>query len=182
LVFRQGAGAYLPETADTHTVLLLRQLAEDPFCTGGPVRLTTQVNVCPPTLPEGVGKTLSSLHYVLAARIAKAQGADHALLTNHKGHALETEHANVAYVQGGTLHLCAGGLPGTTQAYMADRARQLGIPCQISNTPLHVLQAAELVCITNSVIGYRLVSQIDNQILTTNYSSEDLLKTIFSAD
>jgi branched-subunit amino acid aminotransferase/4-amino-4-deoxychorismate lyase len=179
LVFRQGGGAYLPETADTHTVLLLRPLAQDPYCTGGPVRLTTQVDVQPPTLPAGVGKTLSSLHYVLAARMAKAQSADHALLTDTHGHALETEHANLAYVQANTLYLCEGGLPGTTQAFMADRARQLGIPCQINKTPLSVLQAAELVCITNSVMGYRLVSQIDNRLIQNTTASEVLLKTIF---
>ncbi|MBX3102662.1 MAG: aminotransferase class IV [Bacteroidetes bacterium] len=178
LVFRQGSGAYLPEAEQGACLLSLRSLPQDPYCTGEPVRLTTQTGIVPPTLPGGLGKTLSSLHYVLAAQAARKLGADHALLMDGQGQLLECEHANIGCLKSGTLQLCNRGIAGTQQAFLQQQAKALQIPCVAGPLSLPDLLEADLTFITNSIIGYRTVCQIDGHTLAIPAYTEELLKRI----
>lgn len=56
-------------------------------------------------------KTLSAIHYVVAAQRARAAGADEALLVDPRGRVLETAGANVFAVIGGRVHTPPAALP-----------------------------------------------------------------------
>jgi branched-chain amino acid aminotransferase len=94
----------------------------------GPPRLVVAAYAPPPRVPAGTGlraatvrgvvpgdlaahKTLSAIHYVVAAQRAHAAGADEALLVDARGRVLETAGANVGAVIGGRVVTPPAALP-----------------------------------------------------------------------
>lgn len=100
-------------------------------------------------------KTASRLPYVLAKREAQRQGADEALLLNPYGQIAEFSAANIFLVRDGTLWTPPvedGALPGITRAAVLELAKQLGIPTREQSLAAELLESAEEVFATNSLI------------------------------
>lgn len=103
-------------------------------------------------------KTLAYVDSVLARTEAVAAGADEALMLNNRGDLVCGAAANVFWVEGGRLFtpaLDCGVLPGVTRARLlaAQVVEEVAVGPQ-------VLDRAEAVFLTNSLIGVRPVSRL----------------------
>ncbi|PZR37346.1 aminotransferase class IV [Caulobacter segnis] len=103
-------------------------------------------------------KTLAYVDNVLARTEAVAAGVDEALMLNNRGDVVCGAAANVFWVEGGRLFtpaLDCGVLPGVTRArLLAAQAVE-----EVAAGP-QVLEQAEAVFLTNSLIGVRPVSRL----------------------
>lgn len=106
-------------------------------------------------------KTLSYLDNVLARAEARAAGADEAIMLNTRGDLACAGAANLFWIEGGRLYtprLDCGALAGITRArVMAREAAE-----EVAAGP-EVLERAEAVFLTNSLIGVRAVSRLDGR-------------------
>ncbi len=103
-------------------------------------------------------KSLSYLESVLARREARLTGADEALLLNHRGEIACASAANVFWWSNETLKtpaLSCGVLAGIGRRRVLDRARDLGLATQEVCEPREALDQADLIFLTNSLIGVR---------------------------
>lgn len=105
-------------------------------------------------------KSLSAFESVLAARHAREQGLDEALLLNEAGHLVEAAAANLFLVDAAgrlcTPPLADGALPGITRAHILHLAEGLGLTVETA-TPLTLddLAGAVEVFLSNSLTGLR---------------------------
>lgn len=105
-------------------------------------------------------KTLSAFEAVLAARHARRQGAQEAVLLNEAGHLVEAAAANLFLVSAtGILHtppLADGALPGVTRARVLDLAAAEGVASRADTSvqPSDLATASEAF-VSNSLIGIR---------------------------
>jgi branched-subunit amino acid aminotransferase/4-amino-4-deoxychorismate lyase len=104
-------------------------------------------------------KTLSYLDNVLARAEAKAAGADEAVMLNNRGELACAGAANLFWIADGRLftpRLDCGALAGIT------RARLLVLePVEDVGVGLETLARAEAIFLTNSLIGVRPVSRLE---------------------
>lgn len=109
-------------------------------------------------------KTLSYLDSVLARAQARQRGVDEALMLNSQGQAACAAAANVFWVRDGRLYTPAlecGVLAGTMRAQVLAAAARLGVEAAEVRAPGAALADAEAVFLTNSLIGVRAVSDLD---------------------
>jgi branched-subunit amino acid aminotransferase/4-amino-4-deoxychorismate lyase len=114
-------------------------------------------------------KTLSYLDNVLARREAQAAGADEAVMLNNTGHIACAGAANLFWIAGETLFtpsLDCGVLAGITRARLLAVARELGVASVEVVADRTVLEAADGVFLTNSLIGLRPVSRLGERVLS----------------
>jgi len=132
-VFREGEGAYTPETDHTAQHLELVALP-------GPWQLPASVQVVAYTEnglhpgPLAAIKSLNALPYVLAARYAREQEADEALLFGPTQQLAECSAANLFWVRGHRLFTpgdASGRLPGVMATVVMGVATELGY--QVAN-------------------------------------------------
>lgn len=112
-------------------------------------------------------KTLAYLDNVLARTEARERGADEALLLNSRGEAACAAAANVFWVSDGRLYTPAlecGVLAGTMRARVLAAAARLGVEAAEVQAPVEALADAEAVFLTNSLIGVRAVSGLDEAV------------------
>ncbi|MEI8314526.1 MAG: aminotransferase class IV [Verrucomicrobiota bacterium] len=100
-------------------------------------------------------KTANRLPYILAKQQAEAAGADEALLLNEAGRVAEFSASNIFVVGEGKLFTPAvkdGVLPGVTRAMVIELAKHLKIPVKEKSLLPEILDTAEEVFATNSLI------------------------------
>lgn len=103
-------------------------------------------------------KSLSYLENVLARREANLTGADEALLLNHRGEIACASAANIFWWSNETLKtpaLSCGVLAGIARGRVLARAHELGLATEEVCEPIEVLDQADLIFLTNSLIGVR---------------------------
>jgi branched-chain amino acid aminotransferase len=108
-----------------------------------------------------VGNYLASL---LALKVAKAAGAQEALIVDTAGRVIEGTTSNVFLVRGGqviTPPEQAGILPGITRAHLVEIAAEIGHPVQFSAIVPADLAAADEVFISSSIREVVPVVRVD---------------------
>lgn len=161
-----------PQTAPQ----LVVQAASAPVAAGA-VRLVTASIRRNESSPLSRLKTLSYLDQVLARRQAADAGADEALMLNGAGMVACAAAANIFWLAGGVVHtpaLDCGVLDGVMRAAVMARSP---IPVVETRAPIETLRFAEAVFITNSLIGVRPVSAIDDSAV----GGEALVERLFGS-
>ena len=147
----------------------------------GPARLITSSVRRNEGSPAARMKTLSYLDSVLARAQARERGADEALMLNSRGEAACAAAANVFWVRDGRLYtpaLVCGVLAGTMRARVLAAAAQLGVEALEVRAPGSALAVAEAVFLTNSLIGVRAVSGLDEVALSASTLVERLASEV----
>ena len=111
-------------------------------------------------------KTLSYLDQVLARREARAMGADEALMLNARGELACCAAGNLFWREGRMLFTPAlecGVLDGILRAELIGRARAAGYAVREVRAMTSVLDRAEAVFVTNSLVGVRAVVAVDER-------------------
>lgn len=112
-------------------------------------------------------KTLAYLDNVLARAEARERGADEALMLNSQGEAACAAAANVFWISEGRLYtpaLACGVLAGTMRARVLAAAARIGVEAAEVRAPGELLSGAEGVFLTNSLMGVRAVSGLDDVV------------------
>lgn len=118
--------------------------------------------------PLSMHKTLSYFPNVLARTQADEAGADEALMLDDRGRPAEGSASNIFAVAGGTVitpHLSCGVLPGVTRAEVLDIAREEGIPIEEKSPGEAILELADELFLTNTIMGVMPVGRIDGKEL-----------------
>ena len=110
-------------------------------------------------------KTLEYSENILARKLAKAQGADEAILVNTKGNLVETSVGNLFIEIDGTLitpPLSEGALPGIMREHIIKDSQLKGKPCvEETITPNDLLlMTACFHC--NSLIGKQMITTVES--------------------
>ena len=103
-------------------------------------------------------KTLAYLDNVLARREARAAGAEEAVMLNTRGEIACAAVANIFWVKDGALFTPAsdaGRLDGIMAGVVVVAAKELGIETREVLAPPAVLESADAIFLTNSLIGLR---------------------------
>ena len=111
-------------------------------------------------------KTLAYLDNVLARSEARAAGADEAVMLNNRGELACASAANLFWITGDQLFtpaLSCGVLNGIERARVLKTAAALGVEARVVVAKPDVLETAQAVFLTNSLIGVRAVSRLGEQ-------------------
>jgi branched-chain amino acid aminotransferase/4-amino-4-deoxychorismate lyase len=125
-------------------------------------------------------KTLSYLDNVLARREALAAGADEAVMLNGEGRLACASAANLFWIADDRLYtpsLACGVLDGVLRAQVLAAADALAAPVHEVEAQPSVLQQAQALFITNSLIGLRPVARLDCRAFA-GYALIDKLQTV----
>lgn len=117
-------------------------------------------------------KTLSYLDNVLARAEARAAGADEAVMLNNRGEVACAGAANLFWIEDGRLftpRLDCGVLAGITRA----RLMALESVEEVA-AGVEVLERADAIFLTNSLIGVRAVSSLDGRVFEFSPLAERL--------
>ena len=166
-VYRGGEGAYAPTSDEAHYLLEGYALKEDPMASSASLRLTAyDVHRLKPGPLSGL-KTANALPYVLAARHARKQGWDEALLFSEQGYLAEASSANIFLVKEKkcqTPPLSTGCVDGVMRHQVMRICQELSIEVQEKNLrPTDLLQADEAF-LTNSVRGIIPIGQYEQRL------------------
>jgi para-aminobenzoate synthetase component 1 len=112
-------------------------------------------------------KTLNYLYYLQAGAWAREQGADEALVLNPEGTISETNTANMLVVSGKTVTRPRSShvLPGVMQAAVSRRLHAIGFSTQDRTILPDALWDADMVLLTNSLMGAVPAMSLDNRPL-----------------
>ena len=120
-------------------------------------------------------KTASMLPYSLAARYAKEQRWNDALVLNTHGALADSSIANIFVIRQGAIltpSLDQGCVAGTCRAYLLEKLRDHGYPVKESQLMPSVLEEAEEVFLTNAIRGIRWVQSVGNSHYTCKVTQE----------
>lgn len=112
-------------------------------------------------------KSTNYLENILAKQTAKINGADEGLWLNTKGCLCEGTMSNLFFIKRGILctpSLQSGCLPGTRRQLILGLANSLRIPTQEGLYSLSDLLEADVIFMTNALMGIMPVRQIDVNI------------------
>lgn len=113
-------------------------------------------------------KTANRLPYMLARREAEKKGAEEALLLNSDGRAVELSTSNVFIVKAGELFtpaLSEGPLPGITRDVILLLASEMMIPVREVRMALSMLETADEIFATNTLMEVLPVVQFKDRQL-----------------
>jgi len=143
----------------------------------GPARLVTATVRRNDQSPAARLKTLAYLDNVLARAQARAAGADEALLLNTAGELACAAAANLFWIAGERIFtpaLACGVLAGTMRAQVLGRAAELGVEVVEARAAPAVLDEADAVFLTNSLIGVQPAAALDGRTLDSHPLAERL--------
>ena len=163
LTLTAGSGGRGLDRPDTPEPRLFASASVSPL-PSGPARLITSSVRRNEGSPAARLKTLAYLDSVLARRAAREQGGDEALMLNSSGQAACAAAANVFWVSQGRLFTPAlecGVLAGTMRARVLAAAGRLGVEVAEVHALGEALRGAEAIFLTNSLMGVRAVSRLD---------------------
>lgn len=121
-----------------------------------------------PTAPTSRLKTLSYLDNVIARREAEAAGAEEALMLDGEGRLACAAAANLFWLADGALFtpsLDCGALDGVMRGVVISAAEGAGLPVSEVAAPSSVLDRAQAVFLTSSLIGVRPVATLDGRAI-----------------
>ena len=112
-------------------------------------------------------KSMNYLYYYLAGKWAAENAADEALIMNPDGSASETNTANMLMVKGQTAYVPASShvLKGVMQKQVRDGLTQMGYEIEDQRLMPADLLSADMVILTNSLIGAVPVIALDGQAM-----------------
>lgn len=132
----------------------------------GPVRLAISRIRRNDQSPAAGLKTLAYLDNVLARREAAAAGADEAVMLNTRGELACAAAANLFWVSEGRLFtpdLACGALPGIVRARVIGAAKAQGLAMEEVRATPDILDSADGIFLTNSLIGVRQAASVDGR-------------------
>lgn len=109
---------------------------------------------------------------ILARMEAHDQQADEALLFNHEGRLATATCANVFILKDNQIHtppLSDGALPGVTRGVLLNSAKQNQLPLQVKSISSEEVLACDGLFFTNSLIGIRPCSSLEDRELVTDH-------------
>jgi branched-chain amino acid aminotransferase len=121
-------------------------------------------------------KTCSALIYAIAARQAKANKWNDALVCNTDGNIIESTIANIFWVKNDVVHtppLSEGCIAGIARRYLTDNTIVIEQKLALSD-----LEAADEVFLTNAIRGIKWVKNINNTNLN-NVITKNLYNLFF---
>ncbi len=124
-------------------------------------------------------KHLNRLEQVLARNEWRDEYAE-GLMCDTEGLAIEGTMTNLFVVSGGTLitpDLSQSGVAGVMRAEVLEQASRLGIDTRIQPVPVGMVEAANEIFLTNSLIGIWPVARL----ATRNYVVGEITKTLQTA-
>ncbi len=111
-------------------------------------------------------KAIGYLERIQALRLARAEGADEALLCNSEGRVVEGSSSNFFALRGGTLLAPGpdqGALPGITRGVLLEVAERLGLPVEERAPKPEDLAEASEVVLSSALRGIVPVVQIEGR-------------------
>lgn len=160
------AGRGLDRPADLEPTLSVTAAPAPPQ--PAPARLVTVEIRRNETSPTARHKTLNYLDNVMARRQAVEGGGDEALMLNCRGEVACASASNLFWVKGDYLYTPAlecGVLAGVVRAKVIELAPEFGLLAREARASRSVLNEAEAIFLTNSLIGARPVSTLDGLAL-----------------
>ena len=121
-------------------------------------------------------KLLARTEQVLAAGEARQKGWDDALMQDHRGHAVSSSRANLFIFQNGhfsTPNLDTCGIAGTRRQLLIDHVLpRLGYGCSTQDLILDDVLNADVVILTNTLIGVASVGSIAGRAFDPNAAAQ----------
>ncbi len=161
-VFREGSGAFIPESNDVRFLISVEAYDHNGFTLnkdGLNIGLYQEYQKTVDRL--SVFKTCNSLPYILAGVYAKENNYDDVLILNSKGSIIEAVSSNIFIVSNGVLYtpsLDDGCVGGTMRMNVINCAIANGIKVyECSLSPQNLL-AADEIFLTNAISGINWVS------------------------
>jgi branched-chain amino acid aminotransferase len=111
-------------------------------------------------------KTTNRLQNILARQEADETGLDEALMLNHRWSIAGASAANVFCVQGEMLltpPLAAGGVAGTTRAFLIDSAKELGVEVREQEIGLEDFHQSDAAFLTSAGLLVAAVESLDSK-------------------
>lgn len=156
-VWRKPGGLYAPAKSNVGYSMTAVPLETVLFSwPSRPITLGLSTHVRLPIDTYSGIKTLNAARYVQAAREAKQQGWDDALLLNTEGRVCEATSSNVFWWEQGelrTVGLEEGCVAGVFRAFLLEEAPRLGIPIKTTALPPEQLTDLEGLFLTNAIKG-----------------------------
>ena len=114
-------------------------------------------------------KLLTRTEQVLAAGEARQKGWDDSLMQDHRGHVVSSSRANLFIFQNGrffTPNLEVCGIAGTRRQLLLDHVLpRLGYRCSTQDLTLADVLKADVVMLTNTLIGVASIGSIADRVL-----------------
>ena len=117
-------------------------------------------------------KTSNSLTNVLATQFAKAEGWDEIIMLTGDAMICEAIHFNVFVYKSGkfiTPHLDSGCVNGVMRSYLISLLKD---SVEERELPIHELEDAEEILLTNAVKGVQWVKQLGDKTFTNSKATE----------
>lgn len=177
-VYRTGGGSYLPESDLPDFVAEVTILPNDPWQFSRPLKIGIYEDVPLTFSPLSAVKSTNALPFILAARYARQQGWDDALLRSSNGPLAESTKSNLFYTRESRLitpPILSGCLPGTMRKKAIEIAYKFGYVVDEKDVSLADLADADAIFLTNAIRGLVPVEKIDGMDWSP---SSDQLRTI----
>ena len=157
-VFRAGGGKYTPATDDFEYLITAEEGAARYELNKKGWKIEVFHEHRKPVSELGTLKSSNSLLYVLAARSKKMHGCDEMVILNQKGEICEGSATNIYLLKGRKLYAPgknSGCIPGVMRKQVIDIALRGGIEVEDEAIKPELLNAADEVFFTNTLIGVR---------------------------
>ncbi|MCK9480686.1 MAG: aminotransferase class IV [Bacteroidia bacterium] len=166
IVYRQGAGTYLPENVFFNWILFGQELHSDEFELN-PVGLRTMEFSRLPKPAEYLSllKITSAMRYIQAAQFAFQNRVDEVLITNQFDRICEASSSNLFIVQGDSLitpALSEYCLDGVMRRAIISLAEMHGIECFESSVFKNDVYYADELFVTNAVKGIQWIGSYED--------------------
>lgn len=167
-IYRESEGAYLPVDNKASYLIEIAEIDTDNFTlnsTGLTIAVYKEDKKYPGPLANY--KTNSAQLYTQAARFAKSQGLDDALILNTKDQIIEATASNIFLLKGTDLHtppLGNGPIAGVMRRVVFGLAMQHGF--RVSSGPVteQLIKDADELWLTNAVQGIRWVGRMGSKV------------------
>ena len=167
-IYRESEGAYLPTDNKASYLIEIAEIDTDNFTlnsTGLTIAVYKEDKKYPGPLANY--KTNSAQLYTQAARFAKSQGLDDALILNTKDQIIEATASNIFLLKGTDLHtppLGNGPIAGVMRRVVFGLAMQHGF--RVSSGPVteQLIKDADELWLTNAVQGIRWVGRMGSKV------------------
>lgn len=184
-VWRDGAGAYAPETSESQWTSAFTPLVRDiAYPAPKPISCCLYPDIRTQFSPLSGLKTVSALPYVMAAMHARAHGTDEALLLSVAGHFSEASACNLFWIKDNQLFtppLSAGCVAGVMRAVVMQLWLEItGRPVQEALLFPEKAGEQDAFFLTNAIRGIQPVSRIGEQAFAPNHPLTGALQQALS--
>jgi branched-chain amino acid aminotransferase len=127
-------------------------------------------------------KSASYLHYIMAARFAKDNKLNDALVLNQHNRICEATIANIFWIKNETIHtppLSEGCVAGVMRKYLLEKTTAIGLLVKEKELTIEELENADEVFLSNAVYGMRWVRQFRNKSYNNRLCSSIFKSILF---